>query len=339
LTGTWYDGRGSRRRTARVSQPKAGWLRVEPEDGEALEVAVDSISISPRLGNTPRTIDLKSGGQVECADAPEFDTWFPRQSRIETAADWLERRKTTAIGAAVTTLVAVVLFFVFGLPWIAGFIADRIPPVAEHAIGAQTMALLERTGAIKPSKLPAARQQALQAGFHALVAGLPRVEDMHLELRDGPGIGPNAFALPGGAIVMTDQLVQIAGSDDELVAVLAHEAGHHVRRHALRMAIENGGVAAMAGFLFGDVSGSGTLAVSIPVLLLNNGYSRAHESEADQFAFDLLRQRGMSPRLLADMLRRLQKIHGDSKGTMSYLSTHPPTQDRIDAAERAAAAK
>ncbi len=338
MHGTWYDGRDSRRRAVRLSQPRAGLLRIEPDDGDAFDVEVSAASISPRLGNTSRVINLKSGGQVECADTPEFDAWFPRQGRIEIAADWLERRKSAALGAAVATLVVVVLFFEFGLPWIAGRVAEHVPPVAERAIGAQTMALLDRT-ALKPSRLPPARQQALQAQFRALVAGLPRVEDMHLEMRDAQGIGPNAFALPGGAIVMTDQLVEIAGSDEELMAVLAHEAGHHVHRHALRMAIENGGVAAMAGFLFGDVSGTGTLAVSIPVLLLNNGYSRSHEREADQFAIDLLRKRGLSPHLLADMLRRLMKIHDESNGTMSYLSTHPPTQERIDAAERAAGMK
>jgi len=338
LAGIWYDGRGSRRQLVQVSQPRAGIVRVEPNDGDAFEVDTASASISPRLGSTPRVLDLGSAGQVECADAPEFDAWFPRQGRIEVAADWLERRKSTALGAALATLVAVVLFFEFGLPWIAGRVAERIPPVAERAIGAQTMALLDRT-ALKPSGLPPERQQALQKEFRALVAGLPGVEDMRMEMRDAPGIGPNAFALPCGEIVMTDQLVALAGSDDELMAVLAHEAGHHVHRHALRMAIENGGVAAMAGFLFGDVSGTGTLAVSIPVLLLNNGYSRTHEREADQFAIDLLRKRGLSPRLLADMLRRLVKIHGENSGSMSYLSTHPPTDERIQAAERAAAAK
>jgi len=53
----------------------------------------------------------------------------------------------------------------------------------------------------------------------------------------------------------------------------------------------------------------------------------------------LLRKRGLSPRLLANMLRRLVKIHGENNASMSYLSTHPPTEERIEAAERAAAAK
>ncbi len=336
LPGIWYDGIGSRRTPVRISQPAAGILRIEPQLGDAFDVPVAAIRISPRLGRTSRILELQSGARVECEDASVLDVWITDRNRVEIVAHWLEQRWMVAIGAALATALGVLLFFTVGLPWIADRIAAQVPPAVESAIGAQTMALLEHT-ALHPSRLPIARQQALQAQFRTLVAGVPRVEAMHLALRDSPGIGPNAFALPGGTIVMTDQLVALATSDDELMAVLAHETGHHVHRHALRMALENGGVAAMAGFLFGDVSGTGALSVSIPVLLLNNGYSRAHEHDADLFAIELLRKRGKSPRPLADILRRLEAAYGGASGRASYLSTHPPSAERIAMFEQAAA--
>ena len=320
-----------------MSLPVAGVMRIEPQNGDTFDVAVDAIRISPRLGSTSRILGLPSGGHVECEDSPDLDAWLPRRNGIEVVADWLERRWMAALCAALGTVLGVLLFFKVGLPWVADRIATQVPATFERSIGAQTMILLDHT-ALKPSRLPLARQQSLQVQFHTLVASLPRVGVMQLELRDSPSIGPNAFALPGGEIVMTDHLVALAGSDAELIAVLAHETGHHVHRHALRMALENGGVAAMAGFLFGDVSGTGALSVSIPVLLLNNGYSRTHEREADRFAINLLRQRGRSPRALADMLRRLEAVSGEGlSGRVSYLSTHPPSADRIEIAERAAA--
>ena len=335
LPGIWYDGVDSRRMPVRISQPASGVLRIEPQHGDAFDLPVDVVRISPRLGRTSRILELQARGHIECDDVPELDAWIADRNRIEVVAHWLEQRWMVAIAAAMATALGVLLFFTVGLPWIADRIAAQVPPAVESAIGAQTMALLEHT-ALKPSHLPAARQQALQVQFRALVADVPRVDAMHLELRDSPGIGPNAFALPGGAIVMTDQLVALAASDDELMAVLAHETGHHVHRHALRMALENGGVAAMAGFLFGDVSGTGALSVSIPVLLLNNGYSRAHENEADVFAIELLRKRGKSPRPLADILRRLEAAYGGTSGRASYLSTHPPSAERIALFEQAA---
>ena len=335
LPGIWYDGLGSQRMPVRIWQPMAGMLRVVPQRGQPFDLRVETLRISPRLGSTARILKMPQGGHLECGDARELDAWIPDRHRIEKMADWLERRWLAAIGAGLATIAGVVLFFTVGLPAIADRVVAKVPPSVEQVIGAQTMALLDRT-ALKPSRLPSARQQDLQAQFRALVVGVPRADTMRLDLRDAPGIGPNAFALPGGDIVMTDQLVALAKSDDELLAVLAHETGHHVHRHAFRMALENGGVAAMAGFLFGDVSGTGALSVSIPILLLNNGYSRAHEHEADLYAIALLRKRGHSPRPLADILRRLEAAYGGSPSQASYLSTHPPSEERIELFEHAA---
>ena len=92
-----------------------------------------------------------------------------------------------------------------------------------------------------------------------------------------------------------------------------------------------------SGFLFGDLSGTASLSVSVPVLLLESGFSRSHEREADAFAFDLLRRTGRSPGDFATIMRRLAEHHGDAgDGPVSYLSTHPPSEERIRAAEAAA---
>ena len=64
--------------------------------------------------------------------------------------------------------------------------------------------------------------------------GLP----LRLELRAGGAIGPNAFALPSGIIMVTDELVRIAEHPEEFESVLAHEAGHMVHRHSLRMLLQ-----------------------------------------------------------------------------------------------------
>src|SRR5690606_2182906 len=130
---------------------------------------------------------------------------------------------------------------------------------------------------LRPSRLPAERRAALQDRFAELVAGLPREADYRLDFRYAAAIGPNAFALPGGQILMTDQLVELAERDEELLAVLAHEAGHHEHRHGLRGALEDSAVLVVIGFMFGDVSGAGSLSVSVPTLLLQTGFSRDHE--------------------------------------------------------------
>lgn len=335
LDATWYDGRGSRGRAARLSQPAAHTLRLESE-GMALEFAVAEVDLSPRLGQLARTLRLPGEGHLELADSPLLDRWVPTASRIEAAAHWLERRRRFAIGAAGATVLGVVLFFQVGLPWMANKVAPVVPAAIERTITRQAMALIDQLHT-DPSKLPAARRADLRKQFEALVDGLPREADFRLEFRSAPKLGPNAFALPDGLVVVTDELVALLDSDAELLAVLAHEAGHHEHRHGMRQALQSSAVVVVAGFLFGDLSGTGSLSVSIPVLLLESGFSRKHEAEADQFAFALLKQRGRSPSDFGSAMSRLANHYGEQDmGAISYLSTHPASAERIEAARRAA---
>jgi Zn-dependent protease with chaperone function len=335
LRGIWFDGKSSRGRGVALRR-EGDRLNLHADDGREDWWPLREVMLNPRLGNTPRILRREGHGQVECADAPELAQWFPRPpSRLEAVADWLERRKPAIAISALSTVLLIVAFVRFGVPWIALRVAEHMPVAVERQLGDQIVAVLERTQ-LHPSHLPAGRQARLQAEFAQLVRDEPRAGQMRLRLVDAPAIGANAFTLPDGRIYLTDQLVALAKSDDEVMAVLAHEAGHHVHRHAIRQAIESSSVFLAAGLMFGDASGS-SLAVSVPAVLLGNGFSRGHEQEADAYAFDLLRRRGISPAAFARIMQRLAIAHpgGSAEGMASYLSTHPPTRARIEAAKRA----
>lgn len=336
LSAHCYDGQSSRMRAAQLDCAD-GFLQLAFEGGESQRWPLEAVRIRPRLGNTPRVLQLPDGGRVEVADSPELEGWFPHGSgRIEGWADWLERRRSAILGSALLVLAATVLFLRHGMPWLAREAAERMPPVVERHVSAQVVSLLDRLH-FGPSKVAPARRAALAQRFRQLVRGEPRSAQMRIVFVDAEGIGPNAFALPDGRIFVTDQLLAVAGSDDEVLAVLAHEAGHHVHRHGMRGALEQSSLFVVAGLLFGDASGS-SLAVSIPATLLGSGFSRGHEREADAYAFDLLRRRGQTPKAFAAMMRRLsaQVPEALEKGPMGYLSTHPPSPERIAAAEKAA---
>ena len=338
LTAHCYDGQSSRMRTARLDCTD-GFLQLAFEDGRLQQWPLEAVRIRPRLGNTPRVLQLPDGGRVEVADSPEMERWFPDGgSRIEGWADWLERRRSAILGSALLVLAATVLFLRHGMPWLAREAAERMPAAVERHVSEQVVVLLARLH-FDPSKVPAARRVALEQRFRQLVLGEPRSGQMRIVFVDAEGVGANAFALPDGCIFVTDQLLELAGSDDEVLAVLAHEAGHHVHRHGMRSALEQSSVFVIAGLLFGDASGS-SLAVSIPATLLGSGFSRGHEREADAYAFDLLRRHGQSPKAFATMMRRLsaQVPEALEKGAIGYLSTHPPSPERIAAAEQAATA-
>lgn len=345
LTGLWSDGRSSQIMCVRLRRLDAV-LQMQADSGELREWPLTGIRISPRLASTPRTLKLPDGGWLEIPDDPLLDSWFSRpSSRIEAWVDRLERHRYAILTAAFLTVALAVAFIQYGLPWAALKVAERIPESVEKSSSNQVVAALERLH-IKPSALPEARQRQLQADFRALVAGEPRAEQMQLLLVDAEAVGPNAFALPDGRIYMTDQLIELAQSDDELLAILAHEAGHHVHRHGMRNALESTSIFLLVGLLLGDASGS-SLAVALPATLLGNSFSRGHESEADAYAFDLLLRRGRSPEDFAVAMERIATAMdiGDGQGgylddgVLGYLSSHPPSRARIEAARRAAQSK
>lgn len=338
LAGRWFDGRSSRARDVRVTK-SGDALLLTAEDGSTHAWPLGEVTLGPRLGSTPRSLRRGGHGHVECPDSPLLDAWFPRpSSRIEAFADFLERRRAAIAVAAIVVVLASVGFVHSGLPWVANALAKRMPPAVERHVSNQVIAVLERLH-LGPSSIPIRRRQALESRFAAMVAGEPRAADMRIRFVSGGGLGANAFALPDGRIFVTDELVGLLESDEEILAVLAHEAGHHVHRHGTRQAIESSSVFLVAGLVFGDVSGS-SLAVSIPAVLLESGFSRGHEREADAYALELLKRKRLPVGAFGAALHRLAKARreeeGGGEGALGYLSTHPATRERIEQAEQAA---
>jgi Zn-dependent protease with chaperone function len=240
-----------------------------------------------------------------------------------------------------------------GIPWAAEKIAFHIPPAIERDIAEEGLQQMDEY-VLKPSALAPERQAQLRALFVQLRdrAG-GAASAARLEFRDGGWIGANAFALPGGVVVATDQLVGLMDSDDRIAAVLAHELGHLDRRHGTRQILQGSVVGLLTAAIAGDASTLSSVVVGGSSMLVYTGYSRDFEREADRFAYGLLRATQRSPRLLGEALVRLESArpkHGSSECVPDdaprkekpeavepgYLSTHPATAERIRDAEEAA---
>jgi Zn-dependent protease with chaperone function len=196
---------------------------------------------------------------------------------------------------------------------------------------------------LKPSALDDAVQQRLSARFAAMGRQVePGFNYQLLFRKGGKLLGANAFALPSGTIVITDELITLASNDEEVVAVLAHELGHVVHRHSLRQLLQNSALTLAITYTTGDVS---SLIVALPVLFVQMGYSRQFEYEADQFAYDYLQQHQIPLYHFADILEGMERAHterrdkqaeehqeeGSSRAAdvFEYLSTHPATEERV----------
>jgi predicted Zn-dependent protease len=180
----------------------------------------------------------------------------------------------------------------------------------------------------RPSEVDDYRQARLRNRFAELIADLSMTPYYRLEFRHSKKLGPNAFALPGGIIVITDEMVWEAGSEDEVSAVLAQEIGHIELRHAMRLVMEGSALAAVAGVVTSDASSFSVAVAGLPILLAQTRYSRQAETEADEFGFKLLKRHGISPDAFASLMERLAIDYPDKERAYSFLSTHPNTAER-----------
>jgi Zn-dependent protease with chaperone function len=337
----YYDGASSLRRVVAVRRTAMG-LHIAGDDVER-EVPLSAILVDAPIPGAARSLGLPGGALLQTGDHAAIEALFPRAHRLEGWVHGLEQHWRYALGAAVVVALFAWWLVVYGVPLAAQLAAGAVPLTLEAKLGEQTLSALERP-LCKPSALAAGRQEQLRKRFELLTAGLDDGYAYRLELRECR-IGPNALALPGGIVVMTDDLVKLARHDDQISAVLAHEIGHVRHRHGVRLGLQAAGVAALSAALLGDAVSITSLVVTLPTVLLQTGYSRDFETEADDYAFERLRSVGISPRAFAEMMELFQMhFEGRSKGkrkaagdeALDYFSTHPATARRIERALKAA---
>ena len=144
---------------------------------------------------------------------------------------------------------------------------------------------------------------------------------------------PNAFALPGGQVILLSGLIDDAKSGDEVISVLAHEIAHVVRRDPLQVSLKQTGTALLISLLVGDVFG-GTVISGVGSTVIESGYSRDAEAASDILAVTALNQLGLTARPLADFLSRLSKSDGLAAVIPEFLSTHPSGTNRAEEIRR-----
>ncbi|HWY25940.1 MAG TPA: M48 family metallopeptidase [Nevskia sp.] len=337
FSGAYYDGRTARRHPVDLSVEEgvllvsgAGIRRAEP---------LHQVRISERLGRAPRLLQFGDGAYCEVRDHAALEAALDAHGHRNGLVDRLQRSWRVAAAALLACVVIAVAAYRWGLPVAAEFAAWRLPPAVARQLSQTALAGLDRT-LLQPSLLPAARKEQLSAGFAALHAPDHGADLARIEFRSSPKIGPNAFALPDGRVVLLDQLVFLAGNDQEIEGVLAHELGHVHYRHGLRMVLQGSAVALAMTAWVGDVS---ALLATVPTALLQTRYSREFEAQADDYAARMMLANGIPPSRLADMLERLSAQRHDRNGkgqaakpgkpdeaeAPDYLSSHPATVERI----------
>lgn len=334
VAGFYFDGRSARRHTVSL-ELRGDVLHVVGDAVERSE-ALAGIKIPAPLGDTPRLILFADGACCEVADRAGFDALLQTAGHAPSLVARMEARWTYAVASLLVTLALIAAAYVWGLPYAAREAAERIPENVLVMMDGQFLKTFDGR-LLEPTRLSLARQQALVSRLRAMHWPDEAAKPERILFRSGPHIGPNAFALPGGTVVMLDELVALSQNDEEILAVLAHEMGHVTERHALRQMLQASVVGLAMAWYVGDVS---TLLAAAPSALLETRYSRDFERRADDFAARTLTLSGIPASRLGEMLAKLEEAYAgkqhakkesDQAGWMDYLSTHPATEERIRA--------
>ncbi|MCX9155971.1 M48 family metallopeptidase [Niveibacterium sp. 24ML] len=238
-------------------------------------------------------------------------------------------------GLALIVALPVILFF--SLDGLSDALARRLPVAWEASLGET---------ALKQFRV----QQDFMSEAHAAPLLKPLVDPLvahagkryryRFHVVNDPSL--NAFALPGGEVVIHSGLILKAGTPAQLQGVLAHEIAHVTEQHGVRSVIKSVGLYAIAQALLGDASGLLAAVAGAAPMLINQKYSRDFEREADRAGIDLLLAARIDPRGLVAFFhairdeehRQLKQLGDDevqdaARSALAYLGTHPETDERI----------
>lgn len=246
--------------------------------------------------------------------------WRPA-TPVETGAEgkawqWL---------AALLLILAGLGFFTWkvALPWVGVSLASTVPPEWEANLGRQ-VSLSMAPPAIRSKD--AAATELLKRMSTDLEAHLERGREYTYEVALARAPEVNAFAAPGGSIVVYCGLVETMDSPDLLAAVVAHEMQHVALRHSTRSIFRSFALEAVIALMLGDVSGGLAEAAGH---LGQLKYMREDEEEADREGLLLLARAGFDPGAMTSMLRRLEAAGTSGSEALTWLSSHPAPAQRI----------
>lgn len=212
------------------------------------------------------------------------------------------------------------------------FIVSLVPTSVDEYLGAAGLEevrgsvdfiedpLISRTIGMLAAPLIEEAREDLQVPYQVYVTADPTV---------------NAYALPGGAIILPAGFLLFAERPEEVAGVLAHEVAHIAERHSMQRAMTGISLQLVLTLLLNDMSAVAQYFVAQGASLLTLAHSREHEREADRLGHDYLVGAGIDPSGLADFFRRLATRQGENAVELprrleNMLRTHPVTQERIE---------
>ena len=324
IQGLFFDGKTAAKTEASLNIEDDGTTCVSAYPKKRFKFS--SLSISNRIGDSDRFITLPNGWLFESNQNDELDALilrFGAKDPVSAAREpWLTRLAILAL----FLLISWGLIH-FGVPGLAKKVAFMVPTETLVNMGKSSLIQMDAQH-FEDTKINTARQQDILKDFSKLLPEDNQGYQYKLHFRHAPEIGANAFALPSGDIIVTDDLIKLAENDKELRGILLHEIGHVEMRHGMQSTAQTSILALVVIAVSGDVSSASTLLAAIPALLLNAGYTRNMEWDADGYALKRIEQLNFDPEFFAGMMEKITESVGSDHSR--YWSTHPHSDKRIE---------
>ena len=328
IVAKMYDGKSSKEHNVIIEFTQDKRLIIASHN---IDVALERVKISSRLGNTPRVIHLPNGERCKSEENDKIDEILDKLNIKRSKIHKLERSWKLAVVSVALIGVFVVFMLTAGASYTASFLAKVLPPTVLDKASVNTLHMLDKNYLHK-SNLTKEKKTKILALFNKLTDG-----DKHYKLhfRSSPAMGANAFALPSGDVVLLDELVFLDKDPNMsgVLGVLAHEKGHVVYKHGLQGLIKGAVATTVIGYITGDFS---FIATTLPTAMMTSKYSREFETQADHYAKKELNRLHISSKPLAKLFINLEdfytKKHKEDSNSTNYfdfLASHPVTKDRV----------
>ncbi len=320
MAARFYDGRSALSHDAEV--------RLE---ADALDIRADGQALVWRLADLIAEVEAD---QVRVSNRRERDTRLVLSVEEWTAliGDRLDgrkrerrRREFWLVGGLAAVAGAVMLFVFVGVPILSGPVARATPVSMELRMGENFDA---QVGAIFPTCRNEEGQRILSALGDRIAMGADTPFDIRVRAVEAPMV--NAFALPGGPVLITDDLISEAESPDELAAVIAHEIAHVEMRHVMQAVWRDLGIGMLLDLVVGGGTGAGQQAVILAGQASDLTYSREAELEADTRGQALLHAAGLSSQGMAPFFDRMARADGSGRlgEAVEFMNSHPDSSRR-----------
>ena len=238
---------------------------------------------------------------------------------------WRKARLRWTFCAALGVLLMAVGLYRWGIPGMAAAATPYIPLAWEEALGRQVVAhLAPEAGQCQDPE----RLRKLDRIVQVLTAIHPTSPYyIRLSVIDAPAI--NAFAAPGGRVVILRGLLEKTAGPEQLAGVLAHELQHVYQRHTTRAILEQTGTTLLLTAISGDLSGGLAWGLEGARTMGSLHYSRTHEKEADIEGLRMMQAAHLDPAAMIAFYGIMESGTEGHAGPPDFLSTHPDMGERL----------